>query len=336
MSVNVGINGFGRIGRNFLRVVLEQYGMDDKHVNVVAVNDLTDIHTAAHLLKYDSVMGVLKRPVSVDEKNNIILVGEKRVKYFSEHEPADIDWKSVGVDVVLEATGKFTDGLRAKEHHASHVVISAPATNVDFTCVMGVNDNLLDPTSMTMISNASCTTNCLAPVVKVLNDNFGVVSGTMLTVHAYTGDQNLLDAPHNNMRRARAAGLNIVPTTTGAAKAVGLVLPELAGRLDGYALRVPVPDGSIVDFTANLIDKVTIEDVNEVFKKASSDGMRHIIEYSEAPLVSSDIVGNSYSAIFDAGLTWSSGHTVRVSAWYDNEWGYSNRLFDLIAKISKH
>lgn len=335
MTINVGINGFGRIGRNFLRVVLEQYGVDSRNVDVVAVNDLTNINTAAHLLKYDSVMGVLGHPVSVDEAHGIINVGGKNIKYFSEREPADIDWRSVNVDVVIEATGKFTDGLKAKEHFASHIVISAPATNVDFTCVMGVNDNLLDFKTMHVISNASCTTNCLAPVVKVLDDKFVVVSGTMLTVHAYTGDQNLLDAPHKDLRRSRSAGLNIVPTSTGAAKAVGLVLPHIAGKLDGYALRVPVPTGSIVDFTASMRDKTTVEDVNAAFLEASSNGMRDIIEYCDAPIVSSDIVGNAASSIFDAGLTWVDGYTVRVAAWYDNEWGYSNRLFDIIEKLSK-
>lgn len=336
MSINVGINGFGRIGRNFLRVVLEHYNMGNRNINVVAVNDLADIHTSAHLLKHDTVMGLLRHPVSVDEVHNVINVEDTNVKYFSEREPSAIDWQSAGVDVVIEATGKFTDGNKAKEHHASHVIISAPGTNVDFTCVMGVNDSLLDFRSMRVVSNASCTTNCLAPVVKVLNDAFGVVSGTMLTVHAYTGDQNLMDAPHKDLRRARAAGLNIIPTSTGAAKAVGLVLPELAGHLDGYALRVPVADGSIVDFTARVRNQATVDEVNKVFMNASSNGMRHIIDYSDAPLVSSDIVGNAASAIFDSGLTWVSGDTVRIAAWYDNEWGYSNRLFDLVDRISKN
>lgn len=334
MSLNVGINGFGRIGRNFLRVILDERMRGSNNVNVVAVNDLTDIKTAAHLLKYDSVLGVLPDPVSFDEDKRILRVGSMEIKFFSERVPSDISWDTEKVDVVVEATGFFTDGVLAKEHKASHVVISAPGKNVDFTCVIGVNDSLLDVKSMHVVSNASCTTNCLAPVVKVLDDNFGIVSGTMLTVHAYTGDQNLLDAPHSNLRRARAAGLNIVPTTTGAAKAVGLVLPHLNGKLDGYALRVPVPTGSIVDFTATVRNSVSVDEVNHAFEQASSNGLRHIIEYCDAPIVSSDIVSNPASAIFDSQLTWVEGSTVRIAAWYDNEWGYSNRLLDLVRKFA--
>lgn len=327
---NIGINGFGRIGRNFLRAWLEN---PEKLFTITAVNDLTPIETVTHLLKYDSVLGRLNTPVS--HNDDTIFVGEYQIKYFSEHNPENIPWAEHNVDIVVESTGFFTDGVKAGAHDARWVVISAPGKNVDYTVVMGVNDDKLDVKNTRIISNASCTTNCLAPVVKTIDDNFTVQHGTMVTVHAYTGDQNLIDGPHANNRRARSAGLNIVPTSTGAAKAVGLVLPHLQGKLDGYALRVPVPTGSIVDLLVTVEKPVTVETVNNVFKKAAETSMKNIIEYTEDEIVSSDIVSNSHSAIFDSKLTWVNDNQLKIAAWYDNEWGYSNRLLDLVNKIVK-
>lgn len=327
---NVGINGFGRIGRNFLRAWLNN---PDKIFNITAVNDLSPIETVTHLLKYDSVLGKLE--VSVTHNEDTIFVGEYQIKYFSERNPEDIPWSDNSIDIVVESTGFFTDGLKAGAHDARWIVISAPGKNVDYTVVMGVNDDKLDIRNNRIISNASCTTNCLAPVVKTIDDNFTVLNGTMVTVHAYTGDQNLIDGPHSNNRRARSAGLNIVPTSTGAAKAVGQVLPHLQGKLDGYALRVPVPTGSIVDLLVTVEQPVTVEIVNKVFKETAESSMRNIIEYTEDEIVSSDIVSNPHSAIFDSKLTWVDGNRLKIAAWYDNEWGYSNRMLDLVNKISR-
>ena len=331
MTVRVGINGFGRIGRNFFRAV-QAAGAD---VEIVAVNDLTDNKTLANLLKYDSILGRYNGEVSHDE-NNLIVDG-KKIAAFAEKDPAKLDWASVGADVVIESTGFFTDAEAAKAHiagGAKKVIISAPAKNEDITIVMGVNDDLYDPEKHTIISNASCTTNCLAPMAKALNDGLGIVKGLMTTIHAYTGDQRLLDAPHKDPRRARAAALNIVPTSTGAAKAVALVLPELKGKLDGFAMRVPTPTGSATDLTFEASRETSVEEVNEIVKKAASEGaLKGKLVYSEDPLVSTDIVTDPASSIFDAGLTKVIGNQVKVVAWYDNEWGYSNRLVDLTVLV---
>ncbi|MGC5052035.1 type I glyceraldehyde-3-phosphate dehydrogenase [Micromonospora sp. DT48] len=330
MTIRVGINGFGRIGRNFFRAVLAS-GAD---VEVVAVNDLTDNATLAHLLKYDSILGRL--PQEVKATADEITVGGKSIKAFAEKDPAALPWGDVGADVVIESTGFFTDATKAKAHidgGAKKVIISAPAKNEDVTVVMGVNDDQYDAASHNIISNASCTTNCLAPMAKVLHDTFGIQQGLMTTIHAYTQDQNLQDAPHKDLRRARAAALNIVPTSTGAAKAIGLVLPDLKGKLDGYALRVPIPTGSATDLTVTVGRDTTVDEVNAALKAAAEGPLRGILTYNEDPIVSADIVTDPASCIFDAPLTKVIGNQVKVVGWYDNEWGYSNRLVDLVKLV---
>jgi glyceraldehyde 3-phosphate dehydrogenase len=330
MTVRVGINGFGRIGRNYFRAILAS-GAD---VEVVAFNDLGDDATQAHLLKYDSILGRLDRPVELVEGG--IQVGDTLIKSFAERDPAALPWGEVGADVVIESTGFFTDGTKAKAHlagGAKKVIISAPAKNDDFTVVMGVNDADYDPANHHIISNASCTTNCLAPMAKAINDEFGIVKGLMTTIHAYTQDQNLQDGPHKDLRRARAAALNIVPTSTGAAKAIGLVLPQLKGKLDGYALRVPVPTGSATDLTVEVGRETTAEEVNAVVKAAAEGALKGYLKYTEDPIVSTDIVTDPSSCIFDSGLTKVLGNQVKVVGWYDNEWGYSNRLVDLTTLV---
>jgi len=331
VTVTVAINGFGRIGRSFFRAYLAS-GAD---INVVAVNDLTDPAALAHLLKYDSVGGRLSQDVSVD--GNHLVVGGKKIEVLAERDPAALPWAKLGVDIVIESTGFFTNAAKAKAHldaGAKKVIISAPATDEDVTVVMGVNHTDYDPANHHIISNASCTTNCLAPMAKVFNDAFGIERGLMTTVHAYTADQNLQDGPHSDLRRARAAGLNIVPTSTGAAKAIGLVLPELKGKLDGFALRVPVPTGSITDLTVEAGESVTLEQVQDLYRKASDSGdLKGILRYTDEPIVSADIVGDSYSSIVDGGLIRVIDNQVKISSWYDNEWGYSNRLVDLTSYI---
>ena len=330
MTVRVGINGFGRIGRNFFRAIVAS-GAD---IEVVATNDLMDNKTLAHLLKYDSILGRFPGEVSYDETS--IIVDGKSIRVFEERDPAKIDWAGVGADIIVESTGFFTDAQKAKAHidgGAKKVIISAPAKNEDITIVMGVNHDLYDADKHTVISNASCTTNCLAPMAKALNDEFGIVKGLMTTIHAYTQDQNLQDAPHKDLRRARAAALNIVPTTTGAAKAVSLVLPELKGKLDGYALRVPVPTGSATDLTFEAGRETTVEEVNAAVKAAAEGPLKGFLVYTEDPIVSKDIETDPASCIFDAGLTKVIGNQVKVVGWYDNEWGYSNRLVDLVALV---
>jgi len=331
VTVRVGINGFGRIGRNFFRAV-QASGAD---IEVVAVNDLTDNQTLAHLLKYDSILG--RFPGEVSATDDDITVGGKSFKAFAERDPANLKWSDVGADVVIESTGFFTDATKAKTHAdngAKKVIISAPAKNEDLTVVMGVNHELYDAEKHTVISNASCTTNCIAPLAKVLNDAFTIEKGLMTTIHAYTQDQNLQDGPHKDLRRARAAALNIVPTSTGAAKAIGLVLPELKGKLDGYALRVPVPTGSATDLTVEVGREVTVEEVKEAYKAAAAEGsLKGYLTYTEDEIVSSDIVTDPASCIFDAGLTKVIGNQVKVVGWYDNEWGYSNRLVDLVNHV---
>ena len=332
MTVRVGINGFGRIGRNFFRAV-QASGAD---IEIVAVNDLTDNKTLATLLKYDSILGRLGAEVSSDEGS--ITVGGKKIVVFEERDPAKLDWASVGVDIVIESTGFFTDATKANAHidaGAKKVIISAPGKNEDFTVVMGVNDQDYDPANHHIISNASCTTNCLAPMAKVLNDEFGIVRGLMTTIHAYTADQNLQDGPHKDLRRARAAALNIVPTSTGAAKAIGLVLPGLKGKLDGFALRVPVPTGSATDLTFTAGRETTVEEVNASIKAAAEGPLKGYLVYTEDPIVSTDIVGDPASCIFDSGLTRVIGDQVKVVGWYDNEWGYSNRLADLVTLVGQ-
>ena len=326
MTVKVGINGFGRIGRNFTRAVLAQ-GAD---IEIVAVNDLTDNKTLAHLLKYDSILGKLDEDVTYTEDS--ITVGGKTIKALEERDPAKLPWGELGVDIVVESTGRFTDATAAKAHldaGAKKVIISAPAKNEDATFVIGVNEQDYDPENHDIISNASCTTNCLAPLAKVLNDEFGIVRGLMTTIHAYTADQNLQDGPHKDLRRARAAALNIVPTKTGAAQAVALVLPELKGKFDGYALRVPTPTGSVTDLTFEAEKPVTVESVNAAVKAAAEGPLKGVLAYTEDPIVSKDIETDPHSSIFDAGLTKVIGNQVKVVSWYDNEWGYSNRLVDL-------
>ena len=334
MTIKVGINGFGRIGRNYFRALLSQ-GAD---LDVVAVNDLTDNKTLAHLLKYDSILGRFPGEVSFDEES--ITVDGKRIRVFEERDPAALPWSDYGVDIVIESTGRFTKAVDARKHidggGAKKVIISAPATGDDGTFVMGVNEHTYDPATMHILSNASCTTNCLAPLAKVFNDAFGIVNGLMTTVHAYTADQNLQDGPHSDLRRSRAAGINIVPTSTGAAKAIGLVLPELQGKLDGYALRVPVPTGSITDLTVEAGRDVTIDEIKAAYRQAAAEGpLKGILKYTEDEIVSSDIVTDPHSSIFDAGLTKVIGRTVKISAWYDNEWGYSNRLVDLTEYVAE-
>ncbi len=331
MTVRVGINGFGRIGRNFFRAV-EESGAD---VEVVAFNDLGDDATQAHLLRYDSILGRFGGQVDVVEGG--IEVDGRLITSLAERDPAQLPWGDLGVDVVVESTGFFTDGDAARAHveaGATKVVISAPAKNEDITIVMGVNDDQYDGTRHTIISNASCTTNCLAPMAKVLNDGLGITRGLMTTIHAYTADQNLQDGPHKDLRRARAAALNIVPTSTGAARAVSLVLPELEGKLDGYALRVPVPTGSATDLTFEAARETSVEEVNEIMRAAAAEGpLAGRLVYTEDPIVSSDIVTNPASCIFDSGLTKVIGDQVKVVGWYDNEWGYSNRLVDVVTLV---
>jgi glyceraldehyde 3-phosphate dehydrogenase (phosphorylating) len=327
MAVKVGINGFGRIGRNVVRAGLHR---DD--IEFVAVNDLTDTKTLAHLLKYDSVLGPLHEEVTHDADS--ITVGGKKIKVFAQKDPALLDWESVGAQIVIESTGRFTDANDAKKHlhgPVKKVIISAPAKNEDITIVLGVNDNMYDPAKHNIISNASCTTNCLAPLVKVLHESFGIQKGSMTTIHSYTNDQNVLDFPHKDLRRARAAALNMIPTTTGAAKAIGLVMPQLKGKLDGYSMRVPTPDVSAVDLVALLEKPTTTEAVNSALKSASENGLRGILGYTEDPVVSSDMMHNPNSSIVDAQMTKVlDGNLVKVVAWYDNEWGYSCRVVDLI------
>jgi glyceraldehyde 3-phosphate dehydrogenase len=330
VTVRVGINGFGRIGRNFFRAVLAS-GAD---VEVVAANDLMDNASIAHLLKYDSVLGVLADDVSATADS--ISVGSRTIKVFEQRDPAAISWGDVGADIVVESTGIFTDATKAKAHidgGARKVVISAPATNEDATFVMGVNHTGYDPANHHVISNASCTTNCLAPMAKVLNDELGIVKGLMTTVHAYTQDQNLLDGPHKDLRRARAAALSIIPTSTGAAKAIGLVLPELKGKLDGFALRVPTPTGSATDLTIEAGRETSVDEVNAMMKVAAAGPLAGFLRYTQDPIVSADIVTDPASCIFDSGLTRVIGNQVKVVGWYDNEWGYSNRLIDLVLHV---
>ena len=330
MTVRVGINGFGRIGRSFWRAVAKS-GAD---IEVVAVNDLGDKKTMAHLLKYDSVMGVL--PDTVTSTDDGLVINGKSLKVLSERDPRNLPWKSLNVDVVVESTGFFTERDKAAAHleaGARVVIISAPATNADATFVFGVNHDDFDAAKHRVVSNASCTTNCFVPLVKVLDDAFGVDTGMMTTIHAYTGDQMLVDGPHKDLRRARGAAINITPTSTGAARATSLVMAAMKGRLDGTSLRVPVPTGSITDFVANLRKPATVAEINDAFKSAAGGPLRGVLEYCSAPIVSSDIVGNSHSCIFDADLTMSMGTLVKVFGWYDNEWGYSNRLVNLTTHI---
>ncbi len=330
MTTRVGINGFGRIGRNFFRAAIEQ-GAD---LEVVAVNDLTDNKTLAHLLKYDSIMGRFDGEVSYDDEG--IIVDGKHIKVLAQRDPADLPWGELGVEVVVESTGFFTDGEKAAAHIAAgakKVVISAPAKNVDGTFVMGVNDGDYDPATMNIISNASCTTNCLAPLAKVLHENFGIERGIMTTIHSYTGDQRVLDAPHSDLRRARAAALNMIPTKTGAAQAVALVLPELKGKFDGLAVRVPTPTGSLTDLTFVATKEVSVEAIQAAVKAAAEGELKGVLEYTEDPIVSTDIVGNPHTSIFDATETKVIGNLVKVLSWYDNEWGYSNALVRLTSLV---
>jgi glyceraldehyde 3-phosphate dehydrogenase len=332
LSVKIGINGFGRIGRNYFRAALAK-GSD---LEIVAVNDLTDNAALAHLLKYDSVTGRLD--ATVEHEGDQIIVNGKPITVLEQRDPAALGWGDLGVDIVIESTGRFTDAESARKHiqaGAKKVLISAPAKGEDATFVMGVNHEDYDPAAHHIISNASCTTNCLAPLAKVFNDTFGIERGLMTTVHAYTADQNLQDGPHSDLRRARAAGINIVPTSTGAAKAIGLVLPELKGKLDGFALRVPVPTGSITDLTVTTSRDVTVDEIKAAYREAADGYLKGILKYTEDEIVSSDIVTDPHSAIFDAGLTRVLGNQVKLSAWYDNEWGYSNRLVDLTEYVAE-
>ena len=332
MAVKVGINGFGRIGRNVVRAALER-----NDISFVAVNDLTDTRTLAHLLKYDSVLGPLPVPITSDADS--ISVDGKKIKVFAVKDPAQLDWSSVGAQIVVESTGRFTDAKEACKHirgPVKKVIISAPAKNEDVTLVLGVNDNMYDPAKHHIISNASCTTNCLAPLVKVINDKFGVQKGSMTTIHSYTNDQNVLDFPHRDLRRARAAALNMIPTTTGAAKAIGLVIPELKGKLDGYSMRVPTPNVSAVDLVAVVDRPTTAEQVNLAFKAAAAGELKGILSYTEDPVVSSDMMHNPNSSIVDGEMTKVlDGNLVKVVSWYDNEWGYSCRVVDLIAFLAQ-
>ncbi len=330
MTTKVAINGFGRIGRSYLRAVLDQ----NADLEIVAINDLTDNKTLAHLLKYDSVSGRL--PQSVEYDDDAIIVGGTEIKSFAERDPANLPWAELGVDIVIESTGFFTKAADAQKHidaGAKKVIISAPASDEDVTIVMGVNEGEYNPATDNIISNASCTTNCLAPLAKVFNDKWGIEKGLMTTVHAYTADQNLQDGPHKDLRRARAAAVNIVPTSTGAAKAIGLVLPELKGKLDGFALRVPIPTGSITDLTIETTAEVTVDEIKAAYKEAAEGPLKGILYYTEDDIVSSDIVGDPHSSIFDAGLIRVLGNQVKLSSWYDNEWGYSNRLVDLTSYV---
>jgi len=333
VTIRVGINGFGRIGRNFWKTVNAEGS--DRGIEIVAANDLGDVATMAHLLKYDTVMGPLKVPVSVS--GDTINAGDKSIKILAERDPAHLPWGDLGVDVVIESTGRFTNGKQAAAHiegGAKKVIISAPAKEEDITIVMGVNDDKYDPANHNIISNASCTTNCVAPMAKVLLDNFGIVKGLMTTVHAYTQDQMLQDGPHKDLRRARAAAQNIVPTSTGAAKATALVIPELKGKLDGYSLRVPVITGSITDLVVELGREVTKDEVNAAYRAAAEGALKGILYYTEDPIVSSDIIASPASCTFDASITMAYGNQVKVFGWYDNEWGYSCRLADLTALVA--
>jgi glyceraldehyde 3-phosphate dehydrogenase len=330
VTVKVGINGFGRIGRNFYRAVVVS-GAD---VEIVGVNDLTDTKTLAHLLKYDSILGRLGKDVVAGDGE--IIIDGKSVPVFAERDPANLPWAKVGADIVIESTGHFTDAEGAAKHitaGAKKVIISAPAKGEDITIVMGVNDKDYDAALHNVISNASCTTNCLAPMAKVIDDAFGIERGLMTTIHAYTNDQNVLDFPHKDLRRARAAALNMIPTTTGAAKAIALVMPQLKGKLDGYAMRVPVPTGSATDLTIELKTAATKEEINAAIKAAAEGPLKGILQYTEDPIVSTDIVTDPSSCIFDSGLTYVNGNMAKVVGWYDNEWGYSNRLVDLVALV---
>ncbi len=331
MAINVGINGFGRIGRNFFRAAYK-----NPQLNIIAVNDITDAKTLAHLLKYDSVLGIF--PGNVVVKENEIVVDGKPLKVLSEKDHHNLHWKDLGVDIVVESTGlkHFTAGDEAKTHLANgakKVIISAPAKVYDLTVVLGVNDELYDPKKHNIISNASCTTNCLAPVVKVLRDSFGIKKGLMTTIHSYTNDQRILDLPHSDLRRARAAALSMIPTTTGAAKAIGLVMPDLKGKLDGFSMRVPTPDVSVVDVVVEAEKPATKEDVNKALKAASEGSLKGILGYSEEPLVSMDYKGDSRSSIVDALSTMVVDNMIKVVSWYDNEWGYSSRVVDLVQKV---
>ncbi len=328
--MKVGINGFGRIGRNFFRAI-EVSGAD---VQVVGINDLTDTKTLAHLLKYDSILGRFKGTVVAED--GAIVVNGVRIPIYAERDPADLPWGSIGAEIVVESTGFFTDAQSAGKHltaGAKKVIISAPAKGEDITIVMGVNQDKYNPATDNIISNASCTTNCLAPMAKAIDDAFGIERGLMTTIHAYTNDQSLLDFPHTDLRRARAAALNMIPTSTGAAKAIGLVMPHLKGKLDGYAMRVPVPTGSATDLTVELKIAATKEEINAVVKAAAEGSLKGILQYTEDPIVSTDIVTDPASCIFDASLTIVNGNMVKVLGWYDNEWGYSNRLVDLVTFV---
>jgi glyceraldehyde 3-phosphate dehydrogenase len=331
MAIKVGINGFGRIGRNVVRA-----GLNNPDIQFVAANDLTDVKTLSHLLKYDSILGPLKEDVKHDADS--IQVGRHDIKVFATKDPAEIDWPSLGVDIVVESTGKFTDGPMAAKHlrgSVKKVIISAPAKNEDVTIVLGVNEGSYDPAKHNVVSNASCTTNCLAPVVKVLHEKIGIVKGSMTTIHSYTNDQNVLDFPHKDLRRARAAAVNMIPTTTGAAKAIGLVMPELKGKLDGYAMRVPTPNVSVVDLVCEMAKPCTAEEVNEALKAASEGPLKGILGYTTDPVVSTDMMQNPNSSIVDAQLTKVlGGNLLKVVAWYDNEWGYSMRVVDLIGYLA--
>ncbi|NDL55537.1 type I glyceraldehyde-3-phosphate dehydrogenase [Phytoactinopolyspora mesophila] len=331
MTVRVGINGFGRIGRNYSRALLAQ-GSD---IEIVAVNDLTDAKSLAHLFKYDSILGVQKDVTAGDDT---ISAGGQTFKVLAERDPANLPWKDLGVDIVIESTGFFTDATKAKAHldaGAKKVIISAPASNEDGTFVLGANHQDYDPAAHHVVSMASCTTNCLAPMAKVLNDSFGLERGLMTTIHAYTADQNLQDGPHKDLRRARAAAINMVPTSTGAAKAIGLVLPELKGKLDGFAVRVPTPTGSATDLTVTVSREASVDEVNSAFKAAADGELKGYLRYTEEPLVSSDIVTDPASCIFDSGLTRVIGDQVKIVGWYDNEWGYSNRLVDFTRYVGE-
>jgi glyceraldehyde 3-phosphate dehydrogenase (phosphorylating) len=332
VTIRIGINGFGRIGRNFYRAALAQ-GAD---FEVVAVNDLTDNKTLAHLLKYDTILGRLAEDVTYDDEN--IIVGGRKIRVLEERDPANLPWKELGAEVVLESTGFFTDATKAKAHldgGAQKVIISAPAKNEDVTVVLGANEADYDSTKHHFISMASCKTNCLAPMAKVLNDSFGIESGLMTTIHAYTGDQNLQDGPHKDLRRARAAAVNIVPTSTGAAKAISLVLPELKGKLDGFAIRVPIPTGSATDLTVTVSRETTVDEVNAAFKAAAEGAFKGYLTYTEDEIVSSDIVTDPSSCTFDSKLTKVIGNQVKIIGWYDNEWGYSCRLVDLVGLVGR-
>jgi len=332
MSVKVGINGFGRIGRNVVRAALH-----DPEIEFVAVNDLTDTKTLAHLTKYDSVLGKLPEDVTID--GDSIRIGHRKIRVFATRDPAELDWSSLGVQVVVESTGRFTDATMAAKHlggSVKKVIISAPATKEDVTIVLGVNDAAYNPAKHHVVSNASCTTNCLAPVAKVLHEKFGIVKAPMTTIHSYTTDQNVLDFPHKDLRRARAAALNMIPTSTGAAKAIGLVMPQLKGKLDGYSMRVPTPDVSVVDLVVVTAKKTTAAEVNAVLKSAAEGELKGILAYTEDPVVSTDMLRNPNSSIVDAGLTKViDGDLVKVVAWYDNEWGYSCRVNDMIRFLEK-